>query len=104
MKRESPAHSAKKRYPPVPQDQLPKLQKFSDLIWIYWTHQACPENVHRLYTLWSLVITNEASQRIIAWLLRSADLEAAQYPEYTSSPETEQFRALLGDSVVLRFL
>jgi hypothetical protein len=102
MERESAAHSAKKRHPPVPQDQLPKLQKFSDITWIYWIHQARPENVRSLYTLWSLVITHKDSQRIIARVLKSANLKAAKYPGYIFSHETEQFRALLGNSSVSR--
>jgi hypothetical protein len=66
MERESPAHSAKKRHPPVPQDQLPKLQKFSDLVWIYWTHQAPPENVRSLYTLWSHCAGSKVSKSQIS--------------------------------------
>jgi hypothetical protein len=44
MNRKSPKYAASERSPPVPEDQMPALQQFSDVAWIIWEGQVKRNN------------------------------------------------------------
>ncbi|KAF2748228.1 hypothetical protein M011DRAFT_486081 [Sporormia fimetaria CBS 119925] len=98
----SPQHAVASWNPPLPADQLPKLQKSSDVAWGIWKMRA-GTNVKNLRYFLALTVINELTNRI---LIRATGGRVQPWPGVTFTSETEEASALLGtpNSVAIGYL
>lgn len=98
LDRTSPQHAAQERDPPVPADNLPALQAFSDIAYLTWLESSTPQDTppRNLRYFMSLTITNKKTQAVIHRALNNAYTALGPWPGFTFGRETPEFRALLG--------
>ena len=89
----SPASAAKKRSPPVSDDQLPDVHTFSDVGYLNYK-EVLGTDPKSLKYMMSLMITNEDTASIISKALDGKEL--GPWPGETFSWRTKAFKALLG--------
>lgn len=97
MDQNSPQAAGKDVKPPVQGDELPAISASSDIMWLYWKMHG---NVAKgpNYFL-SLLITNEATQKIISRAIREVIPDAKDFPAwggYDFNTSTPEGQALLG--------
>jgi hypothetical protein len=89
----SPVSAAKKRNPPVPDDQLPDVHTFSDIGYLVYKKMLGKDPTSLKYMM-SLMITNEQTASIIARALGGDDL--GPWPGKSFDWRSKEFKALLG--------
>jgi hypothetical protein len=101
LNRESPKWAAKDRHPPLPDDELPKLNQFSDVAWIVWKamHKlpwSSETRLHHLRYFMSVSITNVETQKILKRALEANDWELSEWPGHTFERIWPETKAILG--------
>jgi hypothetical protein len=90
----APAEAAKDRKPQIPKEDLPELQRASDLAWLSWAHFAEPKS-HLKY-FFNIAITNEDTQKAIRTVLKNTDTAYGPWPGVTFNTNTDEGKVLLG--------
>ncbi|KAF2643424.1 hypothetical protein P280DRAFT_394996 [Massarina eburnea CBS 473.64] len=96
MDRISPRFSAKKRIPKIPDDQLPQLNQWSDVGWLYYLDRVNKMRVplRRVKYFLSLMITNGESLMVIGEALDGKPIKP--WPGATFLPDSDGYKAILG--------
>ncbi|KAF2799811.1 hypothetical protein K505DRAFT_230244, partial [Melanomma pulvis-pyrius CBS 109.77] len=97
MDREGPKAAANDREPKVPESELPKISRGSDIQWALWENAT--ESVGHLTnikTFFSLTTVNVVSQSLIVRALNQRHVELSPFPGYRFTPEDEEGQVLLG--------
>ena len=94
----SPRTQAKKRNPPVSDDQLPKLSQWSDVGWLYYKDRAAKAKVlpKQLKCFMSLQIINHDTTSIMSQALSLVGQQIGPWPGYTFEPDSDGYAAILG--------
>jgi hypothetical protein len=90
----APAEAAKDCKPQIPKEDLPELQRASDLAWLSWAHFAEPKS-HLKY-FFNIAITNEDTQKAIRTVLKNTDTAYGPWPGVTFNTNTDEGKVLLG--------
>ncbi|KAL1600767.1 hypothetical protein SLS60_007155 [Paraconiothyrium brasiliense] len=93
MDRISPASAAKKRSPPVSDDQLPDVHAFSDIGYLNYKNILGKDPKNMKYMM-SVMITNDKTASIIAKALGGGEL--GPWPGKSFNWRSKEFKALLG--------
>jgi hypothetical protein len=101
LNRESPKWAAKGRTPPVPDDELPQLNQFSDVAWISWKAMHTPyasseTRLNHLKYFMSVSVTNEETQHILKRALDANNWELSYWPGHTLERLWPETKAILG--------
>ncbi|EDU40786.1 conserved hypothetical protein [Pyrenophora tritici-repentis Pt-1C-BFP] len=99
MNRLSPKNAAKERNPPVPDDELPGLNQFSDVAWIGWESQTKDQNhdIKGLRYFISVTITNEETLAVVQRALGAKGWRFRDWPGYTfEDRQSPEMRAIMG--------
>lgn len=100
VERMSTASSAKKRNPPVSDDQLPEVQTFSDIGYLNYKH-VLGNDPSSLKYMMSLMISNKDTASIITRALGGQNL--GPWPGTSFDWRTKEFKALLGTYFCVSF-
>jgi hypothetical protein len=101
LNRESPKWAAKDRHPPLYDDELPKLNQFSDVAWIIWKAMHKPPwssetRLNHLRYFMSVSITNVDTQQILKRALEANHWELSEWPGHTFERMWPETKAILG--------
>lgn len=94
LDRRAPAKAADNRKPPIKNDGLPSLQRYSDVAWLFWAKQAASKN--NLKYFFTVAITNEQTQQGIRRALKNVKAEYGPWPGTTFSIDSDEGKVLLG--------
>jgi hypothetical protein len=99
LNRESPKWAAKERIPPVPDNDLPHLNQFSDVAWIKWKldHHASGAGLNHLKYFMSVSITNAKTQQILRRALEANHWELSEWPGHVFERMWPETKAILGE-------
>jgi hypothetical protein len=93
---ESPATAAKYKWRRKPlTDELPKLQRLSDIFWGYWLRGN--SNLANIRYFWMMDIANEDTEEILARALSEANTKIRKWPGVTFDMESDAGKAILGE-------
>ena len=95
-RRYGPAFMATKRNPPVPQDQLPQLQRASDITYGMWKDKA-GDKVGGIRYILNWGVQNAQTQAVIRRALDSMGEDLNYWPGVSWPADSEQAKAILGD-------
>lgn len=100
LNRKSPRYAAKERNPPVPDDELPKLNQFSDVGWIGWDTISQREgiDIKNLRYFLSIGIDNTDTKAVIIRAMNSRGWQLSEWPGHIFEMEWMETRAILGKS------
>lgn len=90
----APAEAAKEHKPPISKEDLPELQRASDLLWLSWSRFAEPKN--NLKYFFNVAITNHHTQEAIRRALKNTDTAFGQWPGVTFETDNDEGKVLLG--------
>ncbi|KAF1358006.1 hypothetical protein EJ07DRAFT_126217 [Lizonia empirigonia] len=96
LDRLAPEKAADHRVPQIEKDELPSLQRYSDVAWLFWAKQAARKN--KLKYFFTVAITNIETQRAIRRALKNAQAEYGPWPGTTFSVDSDEGKVLLGCS------
>ncbi|CAO2650181.1 Nn.00g014730.m01.CDS01 [Neocucurbitaria sp. VM-36] len=98
LNRKSPKYAAKERDPPVPDEQIPKLNQFSDVAWIGWDTVSRREgtDIRKLRYFLSVGIDNEDTKAIILRAMNYRGWQLSEWPGHVFKREWMETRAILG--------
>ncbi|KAF1848988.1 uncharacterized protein K460DRAFT_375732 [Cucurbitaria berberidis CBS 394.84] len=98
LNRISPKYAAKDRTPPVSDDEIPKLNQFSDVAWIGWDTVCRREgtDVKKLRYFLSVGINNEDTKAVILRALSAKGWQLSGWPGHTFEKHWMETRAILG--------
>ncbi|KAL1606692.1 hypothetical protein SLS60_004099 [Paraconiothyrium brasiliense] len=94
---ESPTTAAKRVWYRKPkQDELPKLQRLSDIFWGYWNRDN--SNIANIKYFFMKDIANEDTEEIIARALHGANKQIRAWPGITFDMKFDAGKAILGSA------
>ena len=98
LNRLSPKHAAEHRKPPVPKDQLPVLNQFSDVAWIGWDSMTAEEghDITNLRFFVSVGIVNPETRSVVRRALDAKGWELSPWPGHTFERQWFETRAIIG--------
>lgn len=101
LNRLSPKYAAEERRPPVPRDQLPALNQFSDIAWIGWDSiaQGGGHDITNLRYFMSVGISNAETKSVIRRALDAKGWELSPWPGHTFEQQWFEMRAIIGMSI-----
>lgn len=94
LDRLAPEKAAAERKPPVPKDEMPSLQRFSDIAWLFWAKHAANKN--KLKYLLNIAVTNSETQQAIRRALHNVNHEFGPWPGTTFDIDSNEGKVLLG--------
>jgi hypothetical protein len=100
LNRLSPNHAAEYCKPPVPSDQMPALNQFSDVAWIGWDSMTRGEgdDIKGLRFFISVGISNVETKSVIRRALDAKSWELGPWPGHTFEQQWVETRAIIGMS------
>ncbi|KAF2447265.1 hypothetical protein P171DRAFT_430173 [Karstenula rhodostoma CBS 690.94] len=94
---ESPASAARMAWYRQPtSEELPKLQRLSDLFWGYWVRDN--PNIANIRYFWMVDIANEDTEEILARALSEANKKIGKWPGVTFDMDSDAGKAILGSA------
>lgn len=98
LNRLSPIYAAEDRKPPVPKDQIPVLNQFSDIAWIGWETmtRGGDHDITKLRFFVSVGINNAETKSVIRRALDAKGWELAPWPGHTFERQWFETRAIVG--------
>ncbi|KZM23035.1 hypothetical protein ST47_g5853 [Ascochyta rabiei] len=94
LDRLAPEKAAQERKPLVGKDGLPALQRYSDVVWLFWARQAASRD--KLKYFFTVAITNEQTQRAIRRAFKNANKKYGPWPGATFGTDSDKGKVLLG--------
>lgn len=82
--------------PPVPDDQLPALNQFSDVAFLYWKDRIRDVRLKRIRYLLSVYIRNGDTTTVINQALASIAAPLSPWPGHSFFPDSDHYKAILG--------
>lgn len=97
LNRESPKWVARYRNPPVPAEQQPQLNQFSDVAWISWKHYAGNGNgIKNIKYFLSSMITNTETRQVLKRAHEANGWVLEDRPGHTFEKGWPETKAILG--------
>lgn len=102
LNRESPTYAAKDRKPPVPKEQQPELNQFSDVAWITWKTFATGDKIRNLRYFLSSMITNTQTRQVLKRAHQANGWVLEDWPGHTFERGWPETKAILGMKLLRR--
>lgn len=97
LNRESPKWAAKDRDPPVPLDQQPELNQFSDVAWITWKYYAGNgDGIKNIKYFLSSMITNMETKQVLKRAHEANRWVLEDWPGHIFKKAWPETKAILG--------
>lgn len=94
LDRLAPVKAGEECNPPVTGADLPSLQRYSDVAWLFWAKTASTKN--RLKYFITVAITNSETHQAIRRALKNARAEYGPWPGTTFPIDSDEGKVLLG--------
>lgn len=96
LNRLSPRYASTDCEPPVPSDQLPALQQFSDVAWLGWDTMTEGDEVTGLRYFLAAGIVNDDTKKVIHRALDEKGWKLSPWPGHTFERNWPETKALIG--------